>query len=86
MNYDAQENRAPCTECLLSRFVPADKLGEKVPCRHISITSQGETLMDLYRGYTDIEIEEALAKWLKKMIDSLPSDTAAETPSGSGAY
>jgi hypothetical protein len=84
MNYDAQENRAPCTECVLSQFVPADKLGEKVPCRHISVTPQGETLMDLYRGWSDAEIEEAMATWLKNTIDSLDGATTTKDLSTPG--
>jgi hypothetical protein len=76
MNYDAQENRAPCAECLLAQFVPADKRGEKVLCRHIPITSQGETLMEMYRGWPEAEIEEALAKWLQKAIANLESQDA----------
>lgn len=84
MNYDAQEKRAPCTECVLAQFVPADKLGEEVPCRHISVTPQGETIMDLYHGWTDAEIEETMAKWLKKTIESLGGEAATNAPSEPG--
>jgi len=79
MNYDAQENREPCAESLLAQFVPADKRGEKVLCRHIPITSQGETLMEMYRGWPEAEIEEALAKWLQKTIANLESQDAPKT-------
>jgi hypothetical protein len=71
MNYDSKENRAPCAECLLMQFVPADKRGEKVPCRHIPLTSNGGTLLHLYRGGTEQEIEEALAVWLENEIAKL---------------
>jgi hypothetical protein len=73
MNYDSKESRTPCVECLLMQFVPADRRGEKVPCRHIPITSDGETLLQMYRGGTEQEIEEALANWLKKEIAKLES-------------
>jgi hypothetical protein len=73
MNYDCKENPAPCVECLLMQFVPADKRGEKVPCRHIPLTSDGDTLLQLYRGGTEEEIEEALAIWLEKEIAKLES-------------
>ena len=79
MNYDAQENRAACKECLLAQFVPNSKRGEKVLCRHIPITSQGETLMEMYRGWTESEIEEALAKWLQKTIANLESQDAQKS-------
>jgi hypothetical protein len=76
MNYDSKENREPCSECLLMQFVPADKQGEKVPCRHIPITAGGETLLELYRGGTEQEIEEALAIWLDKEIAKLENAEA----------
>ncbi len=74
MNYDSKEDRTPCTECLLMQFVPADKHGEKVPCRHIPLTSHGETLLHLYRGGTQQEIEEVLANWLQEAIAKLESE------------
>jgi len=77
MNYDTQENRTPCAECLLMQFVPADKRGEKVPCRHIPLTSYGDTLLHLYRGGTEQEIEEALTLWLEETIAKLESQEKA---------
>jgi hypothetical protein len=71
MNYDTKEDRTPCPECLLMQFVPDDKRGEKVPCRHIPLTSYGDTLLHLYRGGTEEEIEEALTIWLEKEIAKL---------------
>jgi hypothetical protein len=71
MNYDSKENRSPCAECLLMQFVPADRRGEKVPCRHIPLTSYGDSLLQLYRGGTEQEIEEALGNWLRETIARL---------------
>jgi hypothetical protein len=71
MNYDTEEHRSPCAECLLMQFVPADRQGEKVPCRHIPLTHSGDTLLHLYRGGTEQEIEEALADWLRATIAKL---------------
>jgi hypothetical protein len=76
MNYDSKENRAPCAECLLMQFVPDDKRRERVPCRHIPLTS-GDSVLHLYRGGTEQEIEEALAIWLENEIAKLES---VETP------
>ena len=81
MNYDTKEDRAPCAECLLMQFVPADKRDEKVPCRHIPLTSYGDTLLHLYRGGTEQEIEEALTIWLEKEISKLESEEEAGAPS-----
>jgi len=79
MNYDSKENPAPCAECALMQFVPAEKRGERVPCRHIPLTLDGETLFELYRGGTQQELEDALADWLRATIARLEAEQAAKT-------
>jgi hypothetical protein len=71
MNYDSKENPSPCVECALMQFVPAESRGEKVPCRHIPLKASGETLVELYRGGTQQEIEDAMANWLRNMISEI---------------
>lgn len=73
MNYDTKQDRTPCADCLLMQFVPEGKQGEKVPCRHIHLTSSGDTLLEMYRWGTEQEIEEALKFWLEKEIAKLES-------------
>jgi len=80
MNYDTKEHPTPCAECLLMEFVPADKTGEKVPCRHIPLTEEGDSLLQLYSGGTEQQIEEALAKWLKKAIAKLENEQDTASP------
>jgi hypothetical protein len=62
------------------QFVPADKIDEKVPCRHIPLTEEGDTLLQLYGGGTEQEIEEALAIWLKKAIAKLENEQDTASP------
>ncbi len=80
MNSAHKENRAPCSECLLMQFVPPNKRGEKVPCRHIPMTSSGDTLLHLYRGGTEEEIEDTLSNWLEETIAKLQSEKHAALP------
>lgn len=87
MNYDSKENPSPCAECSLMQFVPEEKRGEKIPCRHIPITPDGESLHDLYRGGTQQEMEDAMADWLRVSIARLEAEeeaknaaTSPETP------
>lgn len=82
MNYDSQEDPGPCTKCLLMQFVPPDKRGQKVPCRHIPMTLEGDTLLQLYRGATEPEIEEALTKWLERTIQQLEARQAETAERG----
>ena len=79
MNYDSKENPTPCTECALMQFVPLDKRVEKIPCRHIPITREGETLHDLYRGATQQEMEDAMADWQRVTIARVEAEEAART-------
>jgi hypothetical protein len=81
MNYDTKEDRTPCADCLLMQFVPADKHGERVPCRHIPLTSDGDTLLQLYRGGTEPEIEVAVSIWLEKEIAKLEGEERLGSPS-----
>ncbi len=74
MNSTHKNNPAPCSKCLLMQFVPPNKRAERVPCRHIPMTSSGDTLLHLYRGATQEEIENTLANWLKETIAKLQSE------------
>ena len=85
MNYDCKENPRPCTECALIQFVPLDKRNEKVPCRHIPLTPAGETLMELYRGGTQMELEDGLADWLRGKIAQLENERAKNVPNDATA-
>src|ERR1700737_2675405 len=78
MNYDAKRDRQPCSECVLMQLVPPRDRGQKIPCRHIPLTSQGETLDFLYDYGPQQEIEEALRGWLRVMIQRL--DTEQRVP------
>lgn len=78
MNYDCKDHPSACTDCLLIQFVPENKRSEKVPCRHIPITPYGDTLLHLYRGATEPEIEEAMTAWLKREIAKLESQENPE--------
>jgi len=74
MNYDAKRDRQPCSECVLMQLVPPSDRGQKIPCRHIPLTSQGETLDFLYDYGTQQEIEEALRGWLRAMIQRMDAE------------
>jgi hypothetical protein len=71
MNYDTKEHRAPCVDCVLMQLVPPDQRAEKIPCRHIPLTAEGETLDYFYRCGSQVEIEDALKNWLKSTIERL---------------
>ena len=80
LNYDSQANPAPCGECVLIDLVPQESRAERVPCRHIPITSGGETLMDLYRHSSPAELEKSLEQWLRGTIADLEAAAPGPTP------
>jgi hypothetical protein len=66
----------PCESCLLEQFVPEGKRTESIPCRFIKLTDSGQTIEDLYRGGSQVEIEEALAQWLRAQISRIEGERA----------
>lgn len=71
LNSDVAVRRRPCTACVLTELAPTSRRREQVPCRHIPLNDEGETLDSLYRTATDDEIETAVVKWLKAEIQRL---------------
>jgi hypothetical protein len=66
LNFNDAARPHPCTECSLMKFVPPQFQAESAPCRFIPLTEAGETVDHL--SGTQMELEEALACWLRKQI------------------
>lgn len=81
MNFNNKKNPRPCCECVLMQFVPPEGRTEKVPCRHIPLTPAGETLYELYRGGTQLELDDALADWLRGRIAQLETEQQKQAAS-----
>jgi hypothetical protein len=64
------------------KFVPEGLRDESVPCRFIPITDQGQTVDDFYRTGTQIEMEEALARWLRSQIAKIEAERALSPSQG----
>jgi hypothetical protein len=74
MNYDSKENPRPCSECLLMQFVPPESRGEKIPCRHIALNAEGQTIESFYQYGTQSELEDSLRNWLEQTIARLEKE------------
>lgn len=80
MNFNTQDERQPCSACLLMQFVPPSRAVERVPCRHIPLDRSGQTLASLYESGNQMELEEALGNWLRATIRRLEQErTTAAT-------
>lgn len=71
-----------CESCLLEEFVPEDRRAESVPCRFIQLTNEGQTVDDLYRTGSQVEMEEALARWLRAHIAKIESERGLTAQKG----
>ncbi len=74
LNFNEQGRPHPCEQCMLTDFVPADKQCADVPCRHIPLNAAGQTIDQLYATSTQIEVEEAVTKWLRAAIAKLEQE------------
>ena len=70
INFQDAARLHPCSECLLMEFVPPQFRGETAPCRFIPLTEAGESVDYFYRSGTQMELEGALACWLRKQIET----------------
>ncbi len=82
INFNDPGRAHPCDECLLHHFVPQERQEEKIPCHHIPLNSDGETIYTMERQYNQLEMEEALKVWLRNKIQELEKSRAkAQTQS-----
>jgi len=78
LNFNDPTRPHPCSECLLMKFVPEERKAENLPCWFIPLTAMGETVNYYTHCGTQLELEEALADWLRRTIKSIELDRAAK--------
>jgi hypothetical protein len=71
INFNDPGRPHPCNECLLTDFVPAERQSEKVPCHHIPLNPEGETVDTMEQQSTQLEMEEAVKSWLRATIQRI---------------
>lgn len=74
MNYDSKDNPGPCNECVLMGLVPPENRRQTIPCRHIPLNAEGETLDSLYRHAEQRDLEDVYGKWLRATIAKLEEE------------
>ncbi len=78
INFNDPGQPHPCAECLLNDFVPGEAQQEKVPCHHIPLNADGETVRTMERQRTQAETEDALRNWLHATITRIEQERAAK--------
>ena len=61
------------------KFVPDELQKENSPCRFIPLNENGQTIDYFYRCGTQLEMEEALAGWLRSQITRIEQQLATST-------
>lgn len=79
INFNDSGRPHPCNECLLTDFVPLKSQEEPVPCHHIPLNPQGETVYTMERQREQHELEEAVKGWLRATIRRIEQERAAKT-------
>ncbi len=74
LNFADPDKPHPCNECWMLDFVPEAQKQRNAPCRFIPLTEKGETLDDFYRRGTQLQLEEALGKWLRAQISRIEQE------------
>jgi len=64
----------PCSECLLNDFVPATRQSEVVPCHHIPLDAEGETVETLELKENQQALEEKVKAWLRARIKEIEAE------------
>jgi hypothetical protein len=83
INFNDPDRSKPCSHCLLNEMVPTEAQCESIPCHHIPLNVQGETVESMERQTSQIELEEAVKEWLQATITRIESERAKQpkTPS-----
>lgn len=71
-----------CEDCLLEQFVPEAQKTESVPCRFIQLTHDKQTVEDLYRTGSQLEMEQALESWLRAQIERIERERGISETKG----
>ena len=79
INFSDSGRPNPCSDCLLTDLVPEKCQEEEIPCHHIPLNNQGETVYTMERQREQLELEEAVKGWLRSTIQRIEQDRAAKS-------
>lgn len=74
LNLFGTEQRYACASCFLIEHVPERLRGARLPCHHIPLNDQGETIAELDRLGRRDDAQRALLDWLRRLIHELEQE------------
>ena len=76
LNFGYPYRAHPCDECMLNDFVPEARHSEVVPCHHIAVGAEGETIEELELKDNQQLLEEQVKAWLRARIREIEIERA----------
>jgi hypothetical protein len=77
LNFGYPYRAHPCDECFLDELVPEERRSEVVPCHHIPLNEEGETVETLELKDNQQLTEETVKRWLREKIAEIERERAA---------
>jgi hypothetical protein len=76
INYGDAYRTHSCTECHLLDFVSPEHRTEEIPCHHIPLNGDGETIEKLESEDNQAKLERAVSQWLRAKIKEIEEERA----------
>ncbi|HKY43730.1 MAG TPA: hypothetical protein VJM50_11580 [Pyrinomonadaceae bacterium] len=77
INYSYPYRAHPCSECHLLDFVSPEHRTTDVPCHHIPLNTDGDTIEDLEQQENQAKLERGVGDWLRAKIKQIEEGRAA---------
>ncbi len=71
LNAGEVERKHPCGECFLIAHVPEAHKSDEIPCHHIPLNKEGDTIESMDREGRREEMEQSLLRWIRATIERL---------------
>ena len=76
INYGYPYRAHPCDECHLLDFASPEHRTEQVPCHHIPLNTDGETIEGLELQDNQTKLEREVVRWLRDRIKQIEEERA----------
>ena len=77
INYGYPYRAHPCSECHLLDFVSPEHRTEEIPCHHIPLNTNGDTIEELESEENQAKLEREVSEWLRAKIKQIEEERAA---------
>src|SRR4051812_45179223 len=71
INYRDPHRTHPCNECHLLDFVSPEDRTQNVPCHHIPLNADGDTIQDLEQQDNQAKLEQEVSGWPRARIKEI---------------